>query len=484
MKKFTILFLMPLIVFFSGCRQKHKQQPNIIYILADDLGWGDLSFLGQKSFETPNIDKLAADGLFMSNYYTGSTVCAPSRAALLTGKHTGHTTIRTNSRYIQIAPDEMTIPKMLKSVGYKTGCIGKWGVGDPVSVNDPRNQGFDYFYGYVNMWHAHNFYPEFLYRNGEKVKLRNKLRLNKDGSNPWAHMPEGAGVADVRVDYVPFLFDKEALNFIEQNKKNPFFLYLTYNTPHANNENKKNGSEVPSYGEFSEKDWPDVEKGFAKMITNLDNSVGMIVKKLQESGIEDNTLIMFSSDNGPHQEGGHIMEYFNSNGDLRGKKRDFYDGGVRTPFIVKWKDQIKAGRTSNHLSAFWDVLPTLCEIVGEETPQNIDGVSFLPTLLDNGTQKQHDYLYWEFFKHGGKQAIVRDNWKAVRLHLQNPEKTKLELYDLKNDISEVNDISAKHPEIVKQMEELFKQARTEYPEASLFQKSEGMGLSDSHMKKN
>jgi len=462
----------------TSCNEKavsEKQvQPNVIFILVDDMGFGDLSCFGQKILTTPNIDRMAREGMVFTNFYTGSTVCAPSRASLLTGKDTGHTSVRGNMPAQLVADDEMTIAKVMQQAGYKTAAVGKWGIGHPPPLDDPKRKGFDSFFGYVNMWHAHNCFPEFLYRDGQKVGLKNKLRANPDGSNPWADMPEGTGIAAEREEYVHDLFDKEALDIITQNKDNKFFLYLAYNVPHANNEGGNDGMEVPSFGEYEDKDWPKTEKGFASMMRNIDNSVGMIMSKLKELGIDDNTMLIFCSDNGPHQEGGHLVEFFDSNGQYRGSKRDFYDGGVRTPFIVRWPSGVKAGSTSDHLAAFWDVLPTFCDLTGVAKPDDTNGISFMPTLTDNSAgQTNHDYLYWEFFEQGGKQAILKDNWKAIKLNVRD-QKTPVifELYDISKDTGEQVNVADQHPEIVAQMEQLFKESRVEFPVVSLFSEDE------------
>lgn len=448
---------------FKDKQEKNSEQdkPNLIFVLADDLGWGDLSMNGQDSFSTPTIDQMAREGITFTNFYTGSTVSAPSRASLLTGKHTGHTSVRGNARGQLVGDNEMTLAKVMKKAGYTTGKIGKWGIGNPPPVDDPERKGFDYFYGYINMYHAHNFYPEFLYHNGEKVKLDNKLKL-KNGENPWENMPEGTGVAEVKKEYAPFLFDQKGLNFIEKHQNEPFFLFMSYNTPHANNEKKPNGMEVPSYGRFADKNWPDPEKGFAKMIVNLDRSMEKILKKLKELEINNNTIVIFCSDNGPHAEGGHKMEYFNSNGELRGMKRDLYDGGIRTPFIVRWPDVIEPGQQSDHLGAFWDVLPTLADLVNADIPEETDGISFLPTLKGNpARQKQHEYLYWEFPPQGGKRAMIKDNWKAVKLHARDNKPAVFELYNIETDPYEKNNLADKHPEVVKKLKHLFDRAHEE-----------------------
>lgn len=458
----------------SSCKDnkaaKETEQPNVIFILVDDMGYGDLSCFGQKILTTPNIDQMAKEGMIFTNFYTGSTVCAPSRASLLTGKHTGHTSVRGNMPAQLVSDQEETIAKVMQKAGYRTAAVGKWGIGHPPPLDDPQRKGFDYFYGYVNMWHAHNCFPEFLYRNGEKVQLKNKLRTNEDGSNPWVDMPEGTGIAAVREEYVHDLFDEQAMNIITENKDNKFFLYMAYNVPHANNEGGNDGMEVPSFGEFEDNDWPKTEKGFASMMKNIDNSVGMIISKLKELGIDDNTMLIFCSDNGPHQEGGHKVDFFDSNGQYRGAKRDFYDGGVRTPFIVRWPAGVKAGSTSDHLAAFWDVLPTFCDMTGIEKPADTDGVSFLPTLMgESDKQDQHDYLYWEFFEQGGKQAILKDNWKAIKLNVRDQSTPVVfELYDISKDTGEQVNVADQHPEVVAEMEKLFKEARVEFPVVSLF----------------
>ena len=447
----------------DGSRKKQvSDKPNIIFVLVDDMGYGDLSCYGQKVFSTPALDKMAEEGIRFNNFYCGSTVCAPSRASLLSGKHTGHASVRGNAPAQLMGDNELTIAKVMKQAGYKTACIGKWGIGHPPPEDDPFRKGFDYFYGYINMMHAHNLYPEFLYRNGEKVYLGNKLQV-VDGKNPWADSPEGTGVSEVKKEYAHFLFDHEAISFIEKNRNERFFLYLAYNVPHANNEKKPDGMEVPDYYEFIEKEWPDQEKGFAAMMRNIDISMGLIFAKLKELGIDEKTLVIFCSDNGPHQEGGHLMEFFNSNDDLRGMKRDLYDGGVRTPFIARWPGMIKPNSVSDHIAAFWDVLPTFCDIGGVKKPEDTDGISFLPAMLGNKQTKIHDYLYWEFFEQGGKQAILKDDWKAIRLNVsKNPEQQVIELYDLKSDPGETKNVAGENPDLIKLFNELFITAREEF----------------------
>ena len=451
--------------------QKDSGKPNIVLILADDMGYGDLSCYGQEMLYTPNIDQMAGDGVMFTNHYTGSTVCAPSRASLLTGLHTGHVSVRGNRPEMILYDEENTLGEIMKQAGYVTGAIGKWGVGSPPPVDDPKRNGFDSFYGYINMWHAHNFYPEFLYRNGKKEMLPGNQLLLIDGQNPWTEQPEGTGVAEIKVTYVHDLFDKEALAFIHTNRDTSFFLYLAYNVPHANNEAGhmfKDGMEVPEYGEFADNDWPNPEKGFASMIRNLDNSVGLINTCLEELGLTDNTLVIFVSDNGPHEEGNHRVDFFNSNGDLRGKKRDLYEGGIKTPFIAKWPQKIEAGTTSDHISGFWDFLPSFCELAGVKIPENTDGISFIPAMTGNNeTQEQHPYLYWEFYEAGGKQAVRKGNWKGIRLDVSMGD-PYFELYDLSKDPSEQNNVADHHPDIVKDMLKIMKESHTEIPAISLF----------------
>jgi arylsulfatase A-like enzyme len=406
-------------------------KPNIIFILADDLGYGDLGCYGQKQIQTPNIDRLAAEGMKFTDHYAGTTVCAPSRCSLMTGLHTGHTYIRGNSEVqpmgqLPLPEGTVTLPKVLKKAGYRTGLIGKWGLGGPDSTGTPNKQGFDYFFGYLCQRHAHNYYPEFLFRNDERVPLKNKV--------PGGRL-DGAGVATEKVEYSYDLMEQEALQFVEQNRKGPFFLYLAVTLPHANNEGGKNGMEVPDYGVYADRDWPEPDKGRAAMITRLDRGVGRLAQKLKDLGIDENTIVFFTSDNGPHRE-----------------------GGIRVPLIACWPGRIKAGAVTGHVSAFWDFLPTCAELAGVQSPANTDGISMLPTLLGKPErQRKHEFLYWEFHEGGSKQAVRMGQWKAVRL---NPT-GKLELYDLQTDLSETTNVADSHPEVVVKIKEYLTTARTE-----------------------
>lgn len=426
-----------------------QTKPNIIFIQADDLGYGDLSCYGQQKFKTPNIDRLAAEGVRFTQYYAGSTVCAPSRSALMTGQHTGHTRIRGNARH-PLLPEDVTVAEVLKSAsggGYKTALIGKWGLGEAGTTGVPNKQGFDYFFGYLNQRHAHNYYPTFLWRNEEQVKLRN-VAPNED--------KEGAGVSTNKLDYSHDLVAEESLKFVERNSGGPFFLYLAFTIPHANNEARNKGLEVPDLGEFAGKDWPDPEKAKAAMITRMDRDIGRLMALLKKLGIDGNTVVFFTSDNGPHREGGADPDFFDSNGPLKGIKRDMYEGGIRAPMIARWPKRIKPGTTSNQVWAHWDFMPTAAEIAGAKAPANIDGISMLPTLLGK-KQRSHDFLYWEFHERGFDQAVRMGDWKAVRKGFGSP----LELYDLKNDLGEQNNVATKHPEVVKKIEDYLKTPRTE-----------------------
>ena len=452
----------------QGCRTwpiVKSPRPNIIFILADDLGYGDLGCYGQKEIATPNIDRLAKEGLIFTDYYAGSTVCAPSRCALMTGLHTGHCWIRGNA-LIPLRPSDVTVAELLKKAGYTTGIIGKWGLGEAGTTGIPNKKGFDYWFGYLNQRHAHNYYPEFLWKNQEKIAVEgNQLPPESSAEDRIG----GWGRSVKQVTYSGDLFTKEALAFLEQNKDRPFFLYLTYTTPHANNEAGQNGMEVPSLGQYADKNWPAPQKGHAAMISRMDGDIGKLMAKLKELRLDENTLVMFSSDNGPHKEGGGDPNFFKSAGPLRGYKRDLYEGGIRVPMLARWPEKIKAGSKTNHISAFWDFLPTCCELArhtsgglaGIETPQDIDGISILPTLLgQTQNQKKHEFLYWEFHEQGKKQAVRTGDWKGIRLNVAKDPDVPIELYNLKTDIAEEHNIAEKNPDIIAKMADHMKASRT------------------------
>ena len=433
----------------EGNNRPQKVKPNIIYILADDLGYGDLGCYGQKEIKTPTLDKMAAEGVRFTRHYSGSPVCAPSRCCLMTGLHTGNAKVRGNQPTVALDESDITVATVLKSVGYETALIGKWGLGDEGSKGVPGKQGFDYFFGYLNQVRAHNFYPDFLIRNDVRVPLDNKVVFSTTDYS------KGVGSASTNKKvYSQELLTNEALAFVEQHSKSPFFLYLAYTLPHANNEfklaNDEHGMEVPDYGVYASTNWPSAQKGLAAMVTYLDSAIAKLKGKLETLGIDKNTIVIFSSDNGPHSEGNNDSQFFNSSGGLRGQKRDLYEGGVRVPMIAYWPGTIKPGKVSNHISAFWDVLPTLAEIAGAKTPKKTDGISFLPELLGK-KQRKHDNLYWEFNEQGGKQAAIQGNWKLVKLDLFKPGKTRIELYNLEKDPTEQNNVAEQYPDIVENM---------------------------------
>lgn len=424
-----------------------SRKPNIIFILADDLGFGDLGCYGQEKIRTPNIDRLAREGMRFTQCYAGSTVCAPSRCTLMTGLHTGHCVIRGNAN-VPLRPQDRTVAELLKDAGYDTGLVGKWGLGEAGSTGAPNKKGFDSFYGYLNQVHAHNYYPEFLWRNADKEAIDGNVESSTKG------------VADERAQYSPDLLSREALEFVESHKDRPFFLELALITPHANNERTKaqrNGMEVPDDGPYRDRDWPAPEKDKAAMITRMDADVGKLLARLNELKLADNTVVFFTSDNGPHKEGGNDPRFFNSGGGLRGIKRDLYEGGIREPMIVRWPGHVRAGGVSDLPWAFWDFLPTCAELAASTPPDGIDGISVVPTLLGRGEQKTHAYLYWEFHEGGSKQAVRFGDWKAVRLRPSGP----VELYDLRADVGEQQNVAGQHPDVVAKATSMFKDARTE-----------------------
>ena len=439
--------------------------PNIVFILADDLGYGDLGSYGQRRLETPNLDRMAREGMRFTHFYAGSTVCAPSRAVLMTGQHTGHTTVRGNggAELQNLRPEDVTVAEVLKGAGYSTGLIGKWGIGDVGMTGRPLAQGFDYFFGYLNQTHAHNYYPTSLWRNEERVPLRNEVRLSS------RHDPSiGAGVATKRVDYSHDLLAEDALQFLTRNRERPFFLYLAVTLPHANNEGddpdanppEYRGMEVPDYGPYASRDWPATEKGFAAMVTRLDRDVGRVMDHLRELGIAENTLVLFSSDNGPHAEGGHDADFFDSNGPLRGIKRDLYDGGIRVPTLAWWPGMVPAGVVSDQIGYFGDFMATAAELAGTATPAGHDGVSLVPTQLGRPGQRQHPYLYGEFYERGSGQAVRMDRWKGVRHPMRSG---RIELYDVVADPGETRDLAARNPQVVARIRRAMSEAHTPNP---------------------
>ena len=425
------------------CAQR-TQPPNILFILADDLGYGDLGCYGQQRIQTPNLDKLAAGGMRFTQTYAGATVCAPSRCCLMTGKHTGHATIRGNKKpEVGLKPGEETVASLLQKAGYATALFGKWGLGGPGTGSVPNTRGFDRFFGYLDQQHAHNSFPEHLWENQNEFLLpENWFNRRKTFSND--------------------LFTHRSIDFLRSHDAaKPFFLYLAYTVPHADNERgamEPNGIDVPDLGPYSGKDWPEVEKSFAASITRMDADIGRVLSTLDERGMAGNTLVVFSSDNGPHKEGNHDANFFGSSGGVRGTKRDLYDGGIRVPGIASWRGRISSGQVSDTPWAFWDFLPTACALAGVATPSGIDGVDLSPALLENKAV-QREYFYWEFHEGGFAQAVRQGDWKLVR---QRP-KNALELFNIARDPKELSDLSSHHPDIVKRLSGLFETARTPNP---------------------
>ncbi|HEY7498498.1 MAG TPA: arylsulfatase [Vicinamibacterales bacterium] len=438
----------------TGIRQNAADRPNILLVQADDLGYGDLSAYGQTHFETPNLARLAREGIRFTNYYSGSTVCAPSRAALMTGFHTGHAWIRGNGD-IPLREQDVTIAMALREAGYRTAAIGKYGLGGPGSSGQPDKKGFDYSFGFLDHRHAHRQFTDHLYRNSQRVDV------------------------DVTRDYVNDLFTREAEAFITAPDAKPFFVYLNYTVPHAELRAPAD-SMAPFEGRFPEKPFvnaaadkresgatidgaslgyrsqPSPKAAFAAMITRMDRDIGRLTDAVRDRGLERRTLVLFISDNGPHQEGGADPVFFKSSGGLRGIKRDLYEGGIRVPMIAKWTGTIPAGRVSDHVWAHWDLLPTLADIGRARTPTGIDGIS-MARALRGGRQASHDFMYWEFHERGFQQAVRMGAWKAVRLKKDAP----LELYDLAKDPHEERDVAAKEPAIVARIEKYLRTARTD-----------------------
>jgi len=446
--------------------------PNIIYLLADDLGYKELGCYGQKWIKTPNIDRIAAEGIRFTQHYSGNAVCAPSRCCLMTGKHPGHAYIRNNGnpKHLQHLKDkygwefpgqnpipdcEITMAEMLKQKGYATGAAGKWGLGHFGTTGNPNKQGFDLFYGFNCQVHAHNHYPRFLWRNDKKDVL--------PGNNRTLYGKT----------YSQDKFTEVALAFIRQNKDRPFFLYMPFAIPHLSIQAPEE-SLAQYKGKIPEEEYkhrgylkhPFPRAGYAAMISHMDRDIGKIMALVEELGLDENTLIMFSSDNGPTygRLGGSDSEFFESAGPFRGLKGSLYEGGIRVPMVARWPGKIKPGTVTDHISAFWDVLPTVAEITGTKAPDDVNGVSFAPTLLGHPErQKKHEYLYWEFPGYGGQQVVRMGNWKAVRqniLRRKNKDPLKIELYDLSRDVGETNDVAAEHPDIVAKMRTVMKEART------------------------
>jgi arylsulfatase A-like enzyme len=470
---FTIVVICLFLLLQPGAttgQQAKATRPNIIFILADDLGYGDLGCYGQKLIQTPHLDAMAKQGMRFTQFYAGTAVCAPSRSSFLTGQHTGHTPIRGNKGVEPegqwpIPDSAITVAEVLKKAGYTTGDFGKWGLGPIASPGDPIKQGFDFFYGYNCQSLAHDYFPDHLWENDTRIDFP-------------ANTPEHP------VDYSAELIQQKALQFIDQQKSKPFFLYLSYTLPHAAlqvpddslfEKYKKLFNEQPVPVQpwngkgYAPQAYP--HAAYAAMVSRLDAYVGEIIQKLQAGGIDKNTLVIFSSDNGPHQEGGNEPAWFNSNGSLRGIKRDLYEGGIREPMIAWWPGTIRSGSTSDYAGAFWDLLPTFAALAKQAPPTGIDGISIVPVLLAQKNAPAHPWLYWEFHEQGGKQAVRMGKWKGVRLNVSTQPNGPIELYDLQTDVAEKNNVADKHPDIVQAIEKIMQQQHRESPDFPLFTKS-------------
>jgi len=410
-------------------------RPNIILIVADDLGIGELGCYGQKRIRTPNIDRMAAEGLRFTQAYCGTSVCAPSRCALLTGLHMGHAPIRAN-REVQpegqkpLPPGMLTVAGLLKQAGYATACIGKWGLGMFDTTGSPLKNGFDHFFGYNCQRHAHSYFPKYLYRD--------ERRFDLDGRT-----------------YAQDLIASETLDWVKANRDRPFFLFYAITLPHGK-------YEIPSTEPYSRENWPEIEKIYAAMITRLDSDVGRLMQQVKDLGLDERTLVLFTSDNGPAENnGGHTTEFFDSNGPYRGTKRTLYEGGLRVPMIARWPQHVPAGRTSDAVWAFWDILPTCAELAGVPVPQaaNIDGVSVVPALL-GGPGPQREYLYWELHEGRTQQAVRFGDYKAVK----DSPSAAVEIYDLERDVTESHDIASERPDLVKRAVALMSAARIDSPD--------------------
>lgn len=463
----SLLFLC-LALCITQLNAQNAKRPNIVFILADDLGYGDLGAYGQQIIQTPNLDRLAKEGVRFTNFYSGTSVCAPSRSSLMTGQHTGHTYIRGNKEIEPegqepLADSVQTLAMLLKDAGYATGAFGKWGLGMVGTSGDPTFKGFDEFYGYNCQRHSHRYYPTHLWNNDEKIILKGNDLTKK-------------------VHYAPELIQEKTLAFIDQHKEDPFFLFVPTVLPHAElagpedefykmyeNKFEETPHKGNDYGpQATIAGYSSVEKPratYASMVSRMDAYVGEILDKLEEHGLSENTIVIFSSDNGAHREGGADPAFFNSSADLRGFKRDLYEGGIRVPLIVKWPGKTAENKTYNHIGAFWDIIPTITEITGAPKADYTDGKSIVPTLTGKGKQKKHTYLYWEFHEDGGRQAVRMKDWKLVRLQVRNPAKTSIELYNLRNDPQELHDLAEKNPKIVKR---LLKYMDRSHSESELF----------------
>ena len=460
-------------------------RPNIVLILADDLGYNEVGCYGQERIRTPNLDRLAAGGMRFTQHYSGSPVCAPSRCVLMTGKHTGHSYVRGNKEMGGWGPDEpegqlplpedtATLARLLQKRGYATCAIGKWGLGGPGSTGHPNHQGFDHFYGYLCQRVAHNYYPTHLWRNSDRDVLEGneyfsahqRVEEPPTDSEGWRRY-EGA-------QYAPDRMIEEALAFVRRHRDDPFFLYLPTNVPHVAIQVPEDSlaeysgafDDRPYLGDKGYLPHPEPRAGYAAMVTRMDRDVGRLLDLLDELELSENTIVFFTSDNGPTFNGGTDSAFFESNRPFRGLKCSVWEGGIRVPMIARWPGRVEPGITSDHVSGFQDFLPTLMDVTKGSAPEDVDGISFLPTLLGRDDQPEHEYLYWEYPEVDGQQALRLGDWKVVRRDLKR-EGGRLQLYDLSADPAEQHDVSAENPEIVKEISELLGHARAPSPEFPL-----------------
>jgi len=468
MRSQTFLTFLALVICCGACTRTEAVRPNVILIVADDLGWAELGCYGQQKIKTPNIDRMAQEGKRFTDFYAGAPVCAPSRSVLLTGQHMGHTYIRDNHEIggwgdddgegqLPLPAGTATLGSLMQDAGYETACVGKWGLGGPDTEGEPNKQGFDHYFGYLCQRQAHNFYPTHMWRDGERVDYEGNVFKNLTGKH-----------------YSHDLMTEDALGWVGDNSEKPFFLLLTYAIPHLALQVPEDSME-PYYGLWDDPPYdgkkgylphPTPRAAYAGMVSRMDRDVGSLMDLLAELDIDDNTIIMFTSDNGATYDiGGANSEFFNSGGGLRGSKGSVFEGGLRVPLVVRWPDRIEAGSVSHMPSAFWDFMPTILDAAGAPPSPTTDGISLMPELLGSGEQVTHEYLYWEFPAYGSQQAIRMGKWKAVRRQLKKTD-GPIQLYDLEADIGETNDVAADHPEVVAKLSELMAAAHvpsTEFP---------------------
>ncbi|MBL7194571.1 MAG: arylsulfatase [Pirellulales bacterium] len=460
-QRLGVLGMAMLVTVASLAAAHAADRPNIVVILADDLGYGEVGCYGQSIIQTPRLDQMAAEGMRFTHFYAGATVCAPSRSVLMTGQHHGHTRVRgnagrTNPQAQALLDEDVTVAEVLAAAGYRTALFGKWGLGDVGGAESglPRKQGFAEFFGYLNQHRAHNHFPDYLWENEAKVMLKNVVEPVGDF---------GGGYATKQVEFADDLFAERALEYVSRESEQPFFLYWSLVVPHANNERTRalgNGANVPDFGPYAEEDWPEQDKGHAAMITRLDQHVGRLLDRLKEQGIAENTLVIFTSDNGPHNESRHSLDRFTPSGPYSGIKRSLTDGGIRVPTICWWPGTVPAGSESGFAGSFADVMATAADLAGTDAPGNTDSLSLVPELTGHADQQpQHDYLYWEFHEGGFRQAcLYQGRWKGIR-RLGEP----LQLFDTDADVAEQNDVAAAHSDLSEKLASYLDTARWPNP---------------------